>query len=153
MNTKATTLYEHTPHGHAPLNINEYTRRMAGLNERIALLITRAVSTMICAYFFAILAIFGFPGWHATPTQYVQWISQTFIQLVMLSILAVSQGLMGRHQELMADEQFSTTSKTYHELGQHQLHLNAQDAVLIAIQAEQAEQRKLLTQLVEVRHV
>jgi hypothetical protein len=147
-----TTLYEHKPHGHTPLNINAYKRDIAGFNDRIALLITRAVSTMACAYIFAVLAIIGFPGWGATPTQWVQWISQTFIQLVMLSILAVSQGQIGNHQQLQADEQFSTTTKTYHELEQSQLHLNAQDAALIAIQAEQERQGKALAQLIAGEH-
>jgi hypothetical protein len=144
-------LYTHKTHSHQPLNINEYERRMATLNDRIASVITNGVSTMWCAYVFAILAIIGFPGLHASPTQYVQWVSQTFIQLVMLSILAVSQGQIGDHQQLVADEQFSTTTKTYQELEESRKHLDAQDAVLVAIHAEQVAQRRLLEQLTNAR--
>ena len=64
-----------------------YTR----FNRRLALIITSGVSTMECAYIFTFLAILGFPGTHATATAYVQWVSQTFIQLTMLSVLSVQQ--------------------------------------------------------------
>src|SRR6266700_3719959 len=86
----------------------------------------KAVGTMICAYIFAVLAIIGYPGFHATATQWVQWISQTFIQLVMLSVIMVGQGILGRQQELQADEQFRTTMSTYHDIEQIMQHLSAQ---------------------------
>jgi predicted N-acyltransferase len=86
---------------------------------------------MICAYIFAVLAIIGYPGFHATATQWVQWISQTFIQLVMLSVIMVGQSILGRQQELQADEQFHTTMSSYHDIEQIMQHLSAQDAELL----------------------
>jgi hypothetical protein len=105
---------------------------MAGINDKIAIALTRGVATMWCAYLFAILAILGFPGLGASPTQYVQWVSQTFIQLVMLSVIMVGQKVLGRHQELQSDEQFNTTKKSHHDIEQIMLHLQAQDDELIA---------------------
>lgn len=57
----------------------------------LALKATYATGTMECAFFFAALAIFGFPGAHATLYQYVQWFSTTFLQLVMLPLLSAGQ--------------------------------------------------------------
>lgn len=72
---------------------------MEKFNEWLALKITKGVSTMTCAYFFAALAIFGFPyGSHAIK-DYVQWLSQTFIQLTMLSIIMVGQNIMSKSHD------------------------------------------------------
>jgi len=56
--------------------------------------LTSIVATMYCAYAFAVLALLGFPGKHASKASYVAWISQTFIQLTMLSVIMVGQRLM-----------------------------------------------------------
>jgi hypothetical protein len=107
---------EHKAHPHKPVNVNylhALEQASASLNERIAILLTKAVGTMLCAYVFALLAVVGFPGMGASPTAYVQWVSQTFIQLVMLSVIMVGQRLLGRHQELQSDQQFEMTRKMY----------------------------------------
>jgi hypothetical protein len=63
-----------------------------GLNGRIALVITGAVGTMWCAYLFTILALVSLPdavrGGRATL---IAWIAQTFLQLVLLSVIMVGQ--------------------------------------------------------------
>jgi hypothetical protein len=41
------------------------------------------------------------------------------------------KGLLGRHAELMAEEQFNTTMNTYHDIGEIMQHLSAQDAELL----------------------
>ena|SRR5579859_517001 len=74
-------------------------RRAAAFNEWLAARITATVSTMWCAYAFVVLAASGFPGVHATPTQLVQWFSQTFLQLVFLPILAVGTAVLSRASE------------------------------------------------------
>lgn len=125
-------LFKHHPHPHKPVNVNvQHRAERQGINDRIAIVLTNGVASMWCAYAFVVLAILGFPGLHASPTQYVQWVSQTFIQLVMLSVIMVGQGLLGRHQELMAEEQYTTTEKTYHDIEQIMLHLQAQDQELL----------------------
>jgi hypothetical protein len=64
------------------------------LLDRAAVAITSAVGTMWCAIGFAALAIIGFPYGANDLTSYVQWFSQTFIQLVMLSVIMVGQNLL-----------------------------------------------------------
>lgn len=63
-----------------------------GFNGRLAMLITNGVGTMWCAYLFAILALISLPaaiqGGVAT---FIAWLAQTFIQLVLLSIIMVGQ--------------------------------------------------------------
>lgn len=128
-------LFHHEPHPHThtpqKVTIAKAEQALSGFNMKIAVLITNGLGTMICAYIFAILAIIGFPGFHATPTQYVQWVSQTFIQLVALSVLAVGQQVLSKQGELMADEQFHTTMNSYHDIEQIMQHLCAQDAELL----------------------
>jgi cell shape-determining protein MreC len=62
------------------------------LNGRIAVFITNVVGSMWCAYAFAALALISLPaairGGTATL---IQWIAQTFLQLVLLSIIMVGQ--------------------------------------------------------------
>jgi hypothetical protein len=62
------------------------------LNGRIALVITNAVGTMWCAYIFAGIALISLPaaiqGGTATL---IAWIAQTFLQLVLLSVIMVGQ--------------------------------------------------------------
>src|SRR6266446_6301123 len=137
-------LYTYIPHSHIPqkVTIAKAEQALTGFNMKIAVVITKGLGTMVCAYIFAILAIIGFPGFGATPTQYVQWVSQTFIQLVALSVLAVGQQVLSKHGELMADEQFNTTMSTYHDIEQIMQHLSEQDAELL-------HQTKMLIQLLE----
>lgn len=63
-----------------------------GFNGRLALLLTNAVGTMWCAYLFALLALISLPaaidGGTATL---ISWIAQTFLQLVLLSVIMVGQ--------------------------------------------------------------
>lgn len=125
--------YALLPHPHVPQKVTaaKAEQALSGFNMKIAVAITKGLGTMICAYIFAILAIIGFPGFSATPTQYVQWVSQTFIQLVALSVLAVGQQVLSKQGELMAEEQFHTTMNSYHDIEQIMQHLSAQDAELL----------------------
>jgi hypothetical protein len=63
-----------------------------GFNGRIAMIITNAVGTMWCAYLFAFIAFISLPAAISggTPTL-ISWIAQTFLQLVLLSVIMVGQ--------------------------------------------------------------
>ncbi len=127
-------LYEHELHPHAIYNANrrhEREQAQGGFNTKFAIAITRGMGTMVCAYVFAALALFGFPGFHSTVPQYVQWISQTFIQLTALSVLAVGQNVLGRKQEIQAEEQFKTTQNSFHDIEEIVHHLDMQDQKII----------------------
>lgn len=110
---------EHKPHPHKPINVNYLIRLKyisGSFNQRLAVRVTQVVGTMACAYLFVVLALVGFPGLYATLPQYIQWFSGTFLQLVMLPVLAVGTAQLGRHQEVQADEQFATTQKIYADI-------------------------------------
>jgi len=64
----------------------------AGFNGWLAVNITNIVGTMWCAYAFAILAFISLPDAIKGGTaSLVAWIAQTFLQLVLLSIIMVGQ--------------------------------------------------------------
>ena len=63
-----------------------------GFNGRVAILITNSVGTMWCAYAFAILALISLPDAIKGGTApLIAWIAQTFLQLVLLSVIMVGQ--------------------------------------------------------------
>ena len=133
-----TSLFQHNPFPHKPRNVNaqhKAEQEASGVNTRIAVGLTKSVGTMWTAYSFAVLAIVGLLailGWlPPLVALLVVWASQTFIQLVMLPILSVGQNVLGRHAELMAEEQFNTTINTYHGIEEIMQHLSAQDAELL----------------------
>lgn len=132
------SLFQHNPFPHKPHNVNEQNRAeqaASGLNTRIAVGLTKSVGTMWTAYSFALLAIVGLLAiLQVLPplvAVLIVWASQTFIQLVMLPILSVGQNVLGHHAELMAEEQFNTTQKTYHDIEEIMQHLSAQDTELL----------------------
>ena len=130
------SLYDHEVYLHTPTNVNEaHAQEYTGLNDRIAVFLTRNVGSMPMAYAFVVLACIGLLailGWLSPLVALlVAWLSQTMIQLVMLPILLVAQNVLSRHSEIQADEQFSTTQKVYHDIEQIAQHLSAQDAELL----------------------
>ncbi len=133
-----TSLFQHNPFPHKPRNVNEQHKaeqEASGVNTRIAVRLTKSVGTMWTAYSFAVLAITGLLailGWlPPVVALLVAWLSQTFLQLVFLPILSVGQNVLGRHAELMAEEQFNTTINSYHAIEEIMQHLSAQDAELL----------------------
>lgn len=63
-----------------------------GLNGKIAVVITNAVGTMWCAYIFAGIALISLPSAiGGGVSTLIAWIAQTFLQLVLLSVIMVGQ--------------------------------------------------------------
>jgi len=81
-----------------------------GFNGRLALLITAAVGTMWCAYLFAVIAFVSLPaaiqGGTATL---ISWIAQTFLQLVLLSVIMVGQRVAALASDKQAEETYKDT--------------------------------------------
>lgn len=111
-----------------------------GVNGKIALALTTAVGTMWCAYAFALLALTVVPqaigGGLLTS---IQWLSQTFIQLVMLSVIMVGQNILGRVSDKRATDTYQDAEATLHEAAQIQVHLKAQDEAINTLLARVAE--------------
>ena len=72
---------------------------------------TKFVGTMWCAIAFAILALVSLPGALATGNlvTIISWIAQTFLQLVLLSVIMVGQDLQSRSTAQMITETHQAT--------------------------------------------
>lgn len=81
-------------------------KRINEFNRRIAEKITAFVSTMWCAYLFAGLTLISLPAAIKTGNVVVivGWIAQTFLQLVLLSIIMVGQKSSASSVETMIKE-------------------------------------------------
>jgi hypothetical protein len=67
-------------------------KRENRFNDWLAITITNIVGTMWCAYAFACLALISLPAAIRGGTStLIAWIAQTFLQLVLLSIIMVGQ--------------------------------------------------------------
>ncbi len=74
-----------------------------GFNGWLALNITNMVATMWCAYLFAILAFISLPdAIKAGTAALIAWIAQTFLQLVLLSIIMVGQKVAAQASDKQA---------------------------------------------------
>ena len=87
---------EHVPHPHIEKRKKSSSQsdgdKPTGFNNWLAVKITNVVGTMWCAYAFAAIALISLPeAISAGISQLISWIAQTFLQLVLLSIIMVGQ--------------------------------------------------------------
>lgn len=140
LNARIAAIYEHLPHPHiqrrkqkAPAAPADDSQRgvLARFNAYLAVKVTGLVGTMWCAYAFAVLAMISLPAaiHGGTPTL-ISWIAQTFLQLVLLSIIIVGQKVAGEASDKRALDTYNDAEAILHESVQIQAHLTAQDAVL-----------------------
>jgi len=82
-------------------------KRETRFNDRLAVAITNIVGTMWCAYTFAGLALISLPaairGGTATL---IGWIAQTFLQLVLLSIIMVGQKVVAAKSDRQLEQAY-----------------------------------------------
>ena len=125
--------FVHVPHPHiakrAKTGPAKTTDESVGFNGKIALALTTVVGTMWCAYAFSVLAFFALPSaiTSGSVLQLIQWLSQTFIQLVMLSVIMVGQNILSRASDKRAEMTYEDADATFHEASQIQAHLIEQD--------------------------
>ncbi|CAN5551407.1 hypothetical protein BH10ACT3_BH10ACT3_17900 [soil metagenome] len=97
-------------------------------NTAVALAITKVVGTMWCAYAFGALALISLPealrdGTEAT----ISWIAQTFLQLVLLSIIIVGQNLQSAAGDARAQATYEDADAVLHTALEIQEHMQVQD--------------------------
>jgi len=109
-----------------PAEIREAMSDVEGFNAKVAVLITSGVGTMACAYLFTVIALVSLPailieagaiskssvpGFLTKPglILIVSWIAQTFIQLVLLSIIMVGQDVQSKASDARAEKTFTDT--------------------------------------------
>ena len=80
--------------------------KISEFNTKLAAKITSGVSTMWCAYIFAALALISLPAALKTGdvVVIVAWVAQTFLQLVLLSIIMVGQNVASAAVEQKINE-------------------------------------------------
>jgi len=133
--------YHYVPHPHIEKrkakppkkthDLNPRPGSLARFNAWLGVRITNGVGTMWCAYVFAALALISLPdaitqGKAAT----IAWIAQTFLQLVLLSIIMVGQKVEGAASENRAIDTYKDAEALLAEVMEIQKHLLAQDASL-----------------------
>ena len=118
-----------------------------GLNGRIGLRITLIVGTMGAAYIFALIALVSLPDtlkqaglslgftFGSGTILLVAWISQAFLQLVLLPIIIVGQNIQARAADKRAESTYKDAEAVLHEALQIQEHLAEQDKQLADILA------------------
>jgi cobalamin biosynthesis protein CobD/CbiB len=135
--------YTHAPHprtlerlDHEPkpvttandLNKNAVTK----FNSWLAIKITNGVGTMWCAYIFAIVAFIGLPtALKPGGEGPIAWIAQTFLQLVLLSIIIVGQNIAAASSDSRSEDTFKDAEAILSEAIEIQKHLQSQDEMLI----------------------
>jgi hypothetical protein len=142
------TLYQHIRHPHiasrladGPVKVYDLLPRGTAINRfntRVAIAITRAVGSMWCAYAFGLFDLISLPdAIHAGASAIVSWVAQTFLQLVLLSVIMVGQNVQADAADKRSEATFHDASATLHEVAHLQEHLAQQDILLTQL-AERA---------------
>lgn len=91
-----------------------------GLNAKIAVFLTNMVGSMWCAYAFGILAFIGLPSaLHPGGEGIIAWIAQTFLQLVLLSVIMVGQNVQSEASDVRAQHTYDDTVTILDRLDVH----------------------------------
>ncbi len=105
-------------------------------NSWLAIKITGGVGTMWCAYAFFVLALLGLPAaLHPGGEGIIAWIAQTFLQLVLLSIIIVGQNILSAAADKRSEATYKDADAVLHEALEIQKHLEAQDQAIESILA------------------
>lgn len=138
-------IYHYVPHRRTQAKTGEATGGSAPVAEAVphatpaerfnawlAVKVTQGVGTMWCAYAFGIVACISLPSAISTGSAVVvvSWISQTFLQLVLLSVVLVGQNVLAATAERRADETHRDADALLYESVKLQDHLAAQDAAI-----------------------
>jgi len=104
-------------------------------NAWLAVKITRGVGSMWCAYLFAALALVSLPAAIQSGDKViiVSWVSQTFLQLVLLSVIIVGQNVQAAASDARAE-------------GDHET-LDAVHTLTVAVHAINEQQSEILHSL------
>jgi len=115
-------------------------------NGRLAVLITKSVGTMWAAYLFMIIALVSLPqAWnafmHGDTVIGVSWLSQSFLQLVLLPIIIVGQNIISASQDARAEADHITLT-TLHAMNVRQLQMLEQQQQILQQQRDILEMLK-----------
>ncbi len=144
------SIYDYVPHertkekldrASTPVRVSEqlpHGSPSARFNSWFAVKVTTGVGTMWCAYAFAGLALVSLPSAIRSGNEVtlVSWISQTFLQLVLLSVIIVGQNVLAAAADKRAEATYNDADAVLHEAVKIQHHLLAQDRILERLSRE-----------------
>jgi hypothetical protein len=144
MEGQVMTIYQHIRHpriasrrAESPVRVADLLPRGSAVNRfntKVAIVITTVVGSMWCAYAFALFDLISLPdAIRSGPAALVSWVAQTFLQLVLLSVIMVGQNVQAAAADKRAEATFHDASATLHEVAHVQGHLAAQDVLLTRI--------------------
>lgn len=133
------SLFHYTPHPHKPRNVNaifEAEKAAGNFNQKVAVGMTQVFSAMstfwVIALWIVLWIIANATIAHFDPMPWPLLLCLASVpQLPLMIVIMVGQGLLGRKQELQAEEQFQTTMKTYNDIEQVMKHLSLQDEEIL----------------------
>ena len=109
------------PSMHVPRHVSNHEVRaqmfgvdaIGRVNNSVAVLVTKAVGSMWAAYLFVLIALVSFPQalnafMNGDAVTGVAWLSQSFLQLVLLPILLVGQRVISAAQDARAETDHET---------------------------------------------
>jgi hypothetical protein len=137
-------IYQHIRHpriasrrAEGPVKVADLLPRGSAVNRfntNVALVVTKVVGSMWCAYAFAVFDLVSLPDAIRSGTAaIVSWVAQTFLQLVLLSVIMVGQNVQAAAADKRSEATFHDASATLHEVAHVQEHLAAQDELLTRI--------------------
>src|ERR1700691_3043652 len=95
-------------------------KRANGVNAKIAVFLTNIVGSMWCAYVFGAIALIGLPAaLRPRGEGIIAWIAQTFLQLVLLSVIMVGQNVQSVASDIRSQHTYEDTLKILDRLDIH----------------------------------
>jgi hypothetical protein len=106
-------------------------------NNRLAVMITKTVGTMWAAYVFVLIGLVSFPAalyafLNGDTVTGVAWLSQSFLQLVLLPIIIVGQNVISAAQDARAETDHETLT-ALHSMNVRQLQILEQQEKILEI--------------------
>jgi hypothetical protein len=98
-----------------------------GFNAKLAVILTRGVGSMACAYLFCLVALVSLPAIlieagalnRTGLILIVAWVAQTFLQLVLLSVIMVGQSVQSATSDARAEKEFTDTEFIKDQVNEH----------------------------------
>ena len=105
------------------------------VNSRLAVMVTKSVGTMWAAYLFMLIGLVSLPqAWrafiHGDTVTGIAWLSQSFLQLVLLPIIIVGQNVISASQDARAEADHLTLT-TLHAMSVRQLEMLEQQQQIL----------------------
>src|SRR5580692_7701403 len=102
--------YRHIDRAISLRGLRRDVKRANGVNAKVAVFLTNIVGSMWCAYVFAAIALIGLrPALKPGGEGIIAWIAQTFLQLVLLSVIMVGQNVQSEASDVRSENTYKDT--------------------------------------------